>query len=106
MIQDLQKLLDSLNKVWNCGDFSILNHTDDETGFDLERNDIVIYYDYCSDGLSDGDKDRLVEWLYDDPNGGLTRVKTFLAQHGYQEIADNDGSGGGLYYGATQFRMV
>ena len=104
----LQKVIDSLNQQWDCGDFSIMDHTIAlDTGLqDIQPDDIVVYYDYCSDELSDDDSDKLVEWLYDDPNGGWNLIRSYLLTQGYVEVADSDGSGNGLFYGANLFKKV
>lgn len=105
---DLKTVIDTLNQQWDCGSFNIMTHTEAlDCGLDdLEPTDIVIYYDYCSDELSDDDTNKLSEWLYDDYNGGWGAIHAYLASQGYGPVNDNDGSGGGLYYGAANFRKV
>lgn len=105
----LQSVIDSLNQVWNCGKFHVMDNSEAvEAGFsDIQPGDIVVHYNYWDDELSSStDTDKLITWLYDDPSGGWTQVRSYLAKHGYIEVDEMDGSGSGLYYGATVFRKV
>jgi len=108
-LTELKNVLNELNGVWDCGKFEILDSEEIEgCGFECseEIGDIGIGYDYFSEELNDDDKNKLQTWLYDDVNGGHMKLKSFLMKHGYESVDVNDGSGGGLYYGAELFRKV
>jgi hypothetical protein len=104
----IQQLCTELNKVFTCGTFEVMDSDMcDQAGFnDAEPEDIGIYYDYISDELSEPEKDKLVTWLYDDPNGGHEVIKSWMSSNGYELINEIDGSGDGMYYGGTLYRKV
>ena len=92
---------------WNeYGNFSLLSYEDalgsvPPEELALQPDDIAIYYDYCDDELSEGDKDRLSGWLYDD---AWPLIHKYMEVNKYVEVFENDGSGSGLYYGMVVFR--
>ncbi len=94
-------------KIEPNGSISVLDSGDHgDAGIEgTTPDDIIIYYDYCTDDLSSDETDRLIEWLFDS-SSGLRRFTQALANLGYNEFGDNDGSGGGLYYGCIAFRKV
>ena len=86
----------------SSGSFSVLDNFE-EHAEDYQIGDVGIFYDYCDDELSEDDRDKLVRWLYEEAWPG---VRNFMADIGYEATCDNDGSGGGLYYGYEGFRKV
>jgi hypothetical protein len=105
---DLQTVIDALNNEWTCGEICLMSYPESvDTGIDdVQPTDIMVYYDYCADDLSSTDENKLSEWLYSTPNGGLDAIGKYLASQGYEVVGENDGSGGGLYYGAINFRKI
>ena len=105
----LQDVVNHLNNQWLCGNFEIMSHADAaDISFEnsIQTDDIIVSYDYCDDELDPANINHLVQWLYDDPNGGWNAVRNYLSQQGFAEIEDQDGSGNGLYYGAALFRKI
>lgn len=104
--QSIDSLLEQVNSVWSCGRFELIEDEEGrQVGFEeVLDDDIVIYYDYADDELGREETNKLVNWLYDDPKGGWLLMKSFLRSKGYVEVDEHDGSGNGLYYGATLFR--
>ncbi len=72
---------------------------------DTTPDDIAIYWDFCTDELSNDQTDKLIEWLFDSDTG-LNLLMEVMTSWGYKMIGDHDGSGGGLYYGALVYRKV
>ena len=76
----------------------------------VEPGDLVISFDYWTDELKGNNRDEypgsecedFVNWI----NSTLWRgaFHIVMAKFGYEEVAEHDGSGGGLYYGASLFR--
>jgi hypothetical protein len=98
---NIQNTLNQLNSEMSCGDITLLD-TNDETfkqigmDGDPEPTDVVIYYDYDFD---DNTEDQY--WVFDH---ALPTIATYMESRGYEEVYDNDGSGGGLVYGAIVYR--
>ena len=104
-MKSIKEVCAELSDVFECGDFSVMDEEMIEgCGFsDIKESDIGIYYNYCTDELSDSESDKLNKWLYDD---GWEIIREWMRVNGYVEIEDNDGSGGGLYYGGTLYRKI
>lgn len=97
-----------------CGN-TILVADEDKTdywnGDNLLENDIIVSYDYCDDELSDKGPDG--EWNSSDAAKWYSwyekvltpGIYNIMSKLGYDEVDEMDGSGGGLFYGVTQFRM-
>lgn len=107
-IDNIQVIMNDLNKYPQCGRIDVIDPTVDDIGLDdIQSSDVVIAPDFWDDELRDaGDIDAvngLAEWynvtLYD-------QIDLRMAQLGYIKIHDNDGSGGGLYYGIAQYRKA
>ena len=69
----------------------------------VKPGDIVIAFDYCTDDIRHTDKEKqFCNWI-SQMHGVVTTV---MLVHGYRNVNDHDGSGGGLYYGHTVFRKI
>jgi hypothetical protein len=99
--------LDKLNAYPTLGNSSVFVNSGQEFGFEVEvlPDDVTIYNDFCDDDLR-GDDDAVnkfrtwyTETLYD-------QLVEYMAKLGYTFIDENDGSGGGLHYGAMLFRKA
>ena len=82
---------------------SIISTISKHIDVEVEDSDIVIDYDFCGDDLSQEDDETLSFWLND---GAINSLDVFLANHGFEEVYDLDGSGDGLYYGARVYRKA
>ena len=105
-MSDINKLLCKLN-VWSkCGSVKVWDNDKDQCGFEeLKDDDVVIYYDWSDDELSDDESNEFTDWLYNQPNF-FHQLHTEMSKLGYVGVFDNDGSGSGLYYGCEVFRKI
>jgi hypothetical protein len=109
-MSDLKGVTTKLNQLINRypehGSIEALDPLNQDYGFDVQvkPDDIVIFCDFNDDAIDAEDgRNELAEWYYDVVHQNIDKQMRIL---GYQAIADNDGSGGGLYYGATLFRLT
>lgn len=106
----IQALLDDLNEKAKadfgcCGTFDLADaEVRTQCGFDnLQPADAVITYNFCDDDLLPEASEGLDTWLYDHAWPLITATMLKL---GFRSIEENDGSGGGLYYGGSLYRHV
>lgn len=106
-LNSIQEILNSMvNRYPECGGIEAHDPLSQEYGFDVapQPTDVVIFVDFDDDNVeSEGERNALAEWYNDTLH---TNIERQMRMFGYQAIAGNDGSGGGLYYGATLFRKV
>jgi len=100
----IQNLLNTLN-VWQPhGTIELITEPDDREGFncpDLKDSDVLVYFNYMDDDMSDDEREVFGEWYYDElPN----KLNDEMNKLGYFFHYDTDGSGGGLHYGGMLFR--
>lgn len=102
------EFLTFINKYPHLGGISVLDHESAEgTHEDLRVGDVCIYYDYCTDDAGRIECDEFCEWVFGyDRAQMMGLIGEFMADQGYKQIDDNDGSGNGLYYGSIQFRKA
>jgi hypothetical protein len=79
----------------------------DEDGIDAsgavestDPSDIGIYMDYATDGLNPQQSSELFDWY----NTTWSLIDQVMDDAGYTKVGENDGSGGGLLYGAAVYR--
>lgn len=73
----------------------------DVTGIDnLKQDDVCVYYDYCLDDMPEEDYNDWESWF----DQMLKRIDLIMYSIGYSYVDENDGSGGGLIYGARVYR--
>ena len=80
---------------------------------EVQPGDLVLGFDYWTDELKGHGRDEeyagsecedFIKWIHSTIwNGALNQI---MWQFGYEEVDCHDGSGGGLYYGATLFRKT
>lgn len=101
-----QEFLTFINKYPQFGSIEILNDEQLESSeIDHMPGDVVIFYDYCTDEATREESHELCEWLFGHHDRGiLDIIHDFMVKDGYSEIDENDGSGGGLYYGTVHYR--
>ncbi len=103
MKAQVKSLIDTLNKGYQCGNISLIDYS--ESNFDeygCEPDDIIIYGDF-----SDSDDDQVGrEQPFDEYDSACTRTHNFMLDNGYEQVAESDGSGGGLFYGFTAYRKI
>jgi hypothetical protein len=98
----IKSYLNTLNVFKEYGSIELVPHTDNPGFEQLLPDDVVIYADFMSDDCPDNATvDRLSHW-YNDLL--FARIDHFMNKLGYKIVEDIDGSGGGLYYGAVQYR--
>jgi hypothetical protein len=100
-----EEFLAFVSKYPQLGSFSVLDFDDAVDTFpDLRPDDVVIYHDYCTDDIRHSKKEEVfIGWL----DATLYVVDSFMTGQGYTVKIDQlDGSGGGLWYGATVYRKV
>ena len=98
-----EEFLQFINKYPELGDITVLDLTEAADTFsDLQPDDIVIYHDYCTDDIRRSvQEDVFYDWLM----RIFDTIDEFMADRGYTIKADEqDGSGGGLWYGAVVYR--
>lgn len=93
--------MDVINNENKTGSISMVGDID-ECAFTVPHlpTDVAIFYDYCTDEIADSAFDSWDEWY----QHMFTRLHNVMDVNGYEAIDDNDGSGGGLYYGAILYR--
>jgi len=95
-----------VNRYPELGHIEVMGPLDQDYGFDVQvhPDDVVIYTDFTDESLTDDDSiNQFAEWY----NNTLHyNIEKQMRMFGYQAIAGNDGSGGGLYYGAILFRRI
>jgi hypothetical protein len=102
----IQVIMNDLNAHPQRGRIHVMDPLADEMGLDsVLPGDVVIAPDFDDDELcAAGDTDgvnELAEWY----NGTLyIQIDRVMNSLGYEMIHENDGSGGGLYYGIVQYR--
>lgn len=67
---------------------------------DVQAGDIGIYMDYATDGLDPQQSSELFDWY----NKTWGQIDQAMDDAGYSKVGENDGSGGGLLYGAAVYR--
>jgi hypothetical protein len=72
-------------------------------GHQYKDGDVCIYYDYCTDELPDENFDEWQEW-YDSLFLSEYSLDYLMSEFGYKQIYEQDGSGGGLWYGGLVYR--
>ena len=73
-----------------------------------QEGDVIVGYDFCTDEISargqewegSEEQDWLDNWYY----SVFEAIDVIMAIHGYQQVDECDGSGGGLWYGGMLFR--
>ena len=98
----IQDFMDIINNESTTG--SVGFHAElDECGFSEPYlpTDIAIFYDYCTDDMDEPTWDAWDNWY----QHMLARLADFMDANGWEAIDENDGSGGGLYYGAILYRQ-
>ena len=100
---DINTLLNELNVFSQIGSVSLVEDENrNNCGFDdVKDGDLMVYYDWMDDGLSEDDVKKFQEWYYDE---FFTNLSTEMSKLGYSEVDEVCGSGGGLYYGVVLFR--
>lgn len=110
VVTAINKFLNHFNKFPQFGGSSVLAHED--CGFDEDRDlksdDIVVYYDYCTDDCTDSKEvDAFAEWIFGHSHKEFIGCLTmYMRHHGYKLFDEQDGSGNGLYYGIMHFRKI
>lgn len=90
-----------INKFPDLGDITVLDHSEASGSLDdLQPDDLVVYYDFCTDDLDNTDEFNY--WI----NNSLELITDYMTDIGYEMAAELDGSGGGLHYGVLQFRKA
>lgn len=87
-------------------------HMKDYFQDDVQPGDLVVGFDYWTDELKGNNREEyagsecedFVNWI--DSTLWRGAYHQIMAKFGYQEVDDRDGSGGGLYYGASLFRKL
>lgn len=102
----IQVIMNNLNAHPQRGRIYVMDPTVDDIGLEnVLPGDVVIAPDFDDDELrAAGDTDgvnELAEWYNSTLYIQIDRVMSSL---GYDMIHENDGSGGGLYYGIVQYR--
>lgn len=103
----LETLIRTLNlKYPELGSgFDITEHSSLDWIEELEENDIVVGYDYCTDdircGVDDKKNNEFIDWVYEE---AWPSIRDLMRKNGYRSVRDDDGSGNGLYYGIEVFR--
>lgn len=103
------EFLNFINKFPQLGGISVLDHESAEGCHeDVRVGDVCIYYDYCTDDVRNTkEEDQFCEWVFNyERTGMLGLIREFMADQGYEEIDEHDGSGNGLYYGSIQYRKA
>ena len=98
------KLYSSHGSVSIRSEDTSLDEVREESGFDVQPGDIVIYYDYMDDEMDESEIPNFQLWLYDNPDGCWCSINRWMIKNGYRSVDINDGSGGGLYYGINVYR--
>lgn len=98
----ITEFMDVVNSETTTGSISFLQDLD-QGGFSqpFSSTDIGIFYDYCTDEIADSAFDSWDEWYMN----MFDRLYQVMDLNGYKHVDENDGSGGGLYYGAILFRV-
>lgn len=93
--------MDVINNENKTGSISMVGDID-ECSFSEPHlpTDIAIFYDYCTDDMDESTWEAWNNWY----QHMFTRLHDVMDVNGYEAIDDNDGSGGGLYYGAILYR--
>lgn len=93
--------MDVVNNETKTGSISFVTDID-ECSFSEPHlpTDVAIFYDYCTDEIADSAFDSWNEWYMN----MFDRLYQVMDVNGYKHVDENDGSGGGLYYGAILFR--
>ena len=73
-----------------------------DDGDDVQAGDIGIYMDYATDGLDPQKSEELFDWY----NKTWSMIDQAMDDAGYSKVGENDGSGGGLLYGAAIYRVL
>lgn len=93
--------MDVINNENKTGSISMVGDID-ECSFSEPHlpTDVAIFYDYCTDDMDELAWEAWNNWY----QHMFTRLHDVMDVNGYEAIDDNDGSGGGLYYGAILYR--
>lgn len=71
------------------------------------EGDLGIYYDYCNDDLRvdtrNTDNNKWIEW-FDSLFWSENSIDAIMLKFGYELVDEQDGSGGGLWYGGRIYR--
>lgn len=106
-MSNIQTIMSKIvNRYPELGNIEVMGPLDQDYGFDVQvdPDDVVIFADFTDESLTDDDSiNEFAEWYYDRLFEQISQQMRML---GYQAIAENDGSGGGLYYGATLYRRT
>lgn len=101
----IQAAVKRLNKYPQFGTVKVLDLSINDHGLpDVQPGDVAIYADFMDDDCPSKDVvNELSAWYYDE----LPReINQLMAGLGFKHIYEDDGSGGGLYYGTTQYRKT
>lgn len=100
----IPEFLNHTNLFPNLGDTTVLDHDEAKGSVDdLQEDDVVIYYDYCTDYIAETEAIKFRHWHFEEQT---TLINNFMTDLGYELINELDGSGDGLYYGILQYRKV
>lgn len=104
-IDTVSDLIKSLNIFPQHGRIDIIDPNVEDVGIkSLAPGDIVVAPDFMDDDCeSEDERNKLAKWYYDDlPREIDYRMRSL----GYTLIEDIDGSGGGLYYATSHYRLT
>lgn len=104
-MDSIQQAMVELNKFPQYGSIKVMEHEPDYfDGVDVLDGDVVVFCDFMTDDCqSKSEEDQLVDWYCSTLYGDIDKAMSSL---GYELITDNDGSGGGLYYGGALYRKI
>jgi hypothetical protein len=104
-ISKIEVIMSNLNKYHQYGSIDVIDPATQDIGLDeVSPDDVVIAPDFMDDGCPDQDTvNDLANWYNNELYG---QIDLLMSQLGYTLVHDNDGSGGGLYYGIAQYRKV
>ena len=107
VLNTLINIINTHPKYSKLGSFELVTDQDmieKCLGYTTNSGDIVIGYDYGDDELPVNDVNPFVDWLYKERSGAWGQINRLMKEQGYHIADDQDGSGGGLYYGVTLFK--
>ena len=100
--------LRTLLATLNANPFGMKFNVEDMSNVDKEyfddfdpSTDMLLYFDGCDDELEEEKAEAMCDWQ----DKAWDSLVDCMLDNGFEVIKSHDGSGGGLYYGSTHFRM-